>query len=767
MSIDFLKKYFFGDVQSSSDVSSVAFQQSALRILLALTLCIFLVSEVHFLFTAGDYSFLAINSVYLAALIGLLYLSRRYEKATAILFLFTLVTASILLLTLSNEFHAEKYALISLYSLPLITRLLFTFKASIVAMVANLYPFYLITNNSWMGSAEFLDSANLLTSADALAGASIAPSFYFQMLTFVTLNIGLPLAVSRIIQTLESHAIKMKDLNQKLNSHYAMYEEFFENTGTPSLLCDQRGKVLKANQLCRHLLTGGIKKSLAHSNITDWLTPAGENSRFAWQSDMAECTLKSDSQTHINIRRASLTEHGHLVIHLENTTELKAIQQELESTQETNSRLAHFDVLTRLPNHRHFCQQVNQRLAEHDKHVTGAMFIIRISQFKLLNKQYGKDNANKVILSFAKTLTHKLSDQAVVGRLRGVKFSCFIPLSQTYLIQKNLSELIKSILPKQITVEGNKLNMEYQVGIAYYHTDGKNAEALLERCEMALEYSNSVERFSFYNNNLENKLIEEHTLGLSLSSAIKNKHITIWLQPQVNASGDICSFEALARWQHNGQYIPPPQFISIAENLGLLPLLAENLVRALVETLTDWQKEHIHTPIAFNLAGQELMNDGFFAFLMALVTDKPWLKDRLELEITETSPVMTHPLVHKRLRSLSQYGYSIAIDDFGTGQASLGQLVDIPANILKIDRRFVFPLPHDQRHVDIVKSTIQLAKSLDMKVIAEGIETKEQATLLIAMGCNTLQGYYYGKPSPMTDWTSHSNAKAKTLRMVY
>ena len=152
---------------------------------------------------------------------------------------------------------------------------------------------------------------------------------------------------------------------------------------------------------------------------------------------------------------------------------------------------------------------------------------------------------------------------------------------------------------------------------------------------------------------------------------------------------------------------------------------------------------------------------------MALVTDKPWLKDRLELEITETSPVMTHPLVHKRLRSLSQYGYSIAIDDFGTGQASLGQLVDIPANILKIDRRFVFPLPHDQRHVDIVKSTIQLAKSLDMKVIAEGIETKEQATLLIAMGCDTLQGYYYGKPSPMTDWTSHSNAKAKTLRMVY
>jgi EAL domain-containing protein (putative c-di-GMP-specific phosphodiesterase class I) len=139
----------------------------------------------------------------------------------------------------------------------------------------------------------------------------------------------------------------------------------------------------------------------------------------------------------------------------------------------------------------------------------------------------------------------------------------------------------------------------------------------------------------------------------------------------------------------------------------------------------------------------------------------------LELEITETSSVMTHPLIHKRLRSLSQYGYSIAIDDFGTGQASLGQLVDIPADILKIDRRFISPLPEDQRHIDIVKSTIQLAESLNMKVIAEGIETKEQANLLAALGCHTLQGYYFAKPSPLSDWTAKDNAKAKELRMVY
>jgi diguanylate cyclase (GGDEF)-like protein len=661
-----------------------------------------------------------------------------------------LLISGFLLLALNDEFYAQKYALISLYSLPLITRLLFSFRASLIAMILNLYPCYLIMTESL--NTPLID---------------ISSSFYFQLLTFVTLNIGLPLVVSRILNTLEKNALNMRQLYQKLNDNYALYEEFFENTGTPTLLCDQRGKILKANQLARELLSDSEPNDFSNSTITNWLSPTGDAGKFFWQSNIAECTLKHKANVHIEVRRASLTQHGYYVLHLQNTTQLKAIQQELENTQQTNSRLAHFDLLTLLPNYRHFCSQVNQRINEQERHLTGAMFIIRISQFKLLNKQYGKDNANKVILNFSKMLQKKLSEHTVIGRLRGVKFSCFVPLSQAYLIQKNLSALIHSVLPSQISVDGNRLNMDYQVGIAYYHTDGKTAEELLEHCEMALEYSSPTERFSYYNQNLENKLIEEHKLGLTLSSAIKNKQIRIWLQPQVKPNGQICSFEAFARWQNNGQFVPPTTFIKIAEKLGLLPLLAENLVRELVNTLSTWHKEHIYTPIAFNLAGQELMNDAFFALLMTLIADNPWLKDMLELEITETSSVMTHPLIHKRLRSLSQYGYSIAIDDFGTGQASLGQLVDIPANILKIDRRFVSPLPGDQRHVDIVKSTIQLAESLGMTVIAEGIETKEQATLLAALGCTTLQGYYFAKPSPLSDWTTNDNAKAKELRMVY
>ncbi|MEP0071994.1 MAG: phosphodiesterase [Marinomonas sp.] len=750
MFITFLKNYFLVDSNQPFGQDHKPFQQSVLRILLALTTSIFAISEFHSLLSAEEGIMLGTNSVYLVILIGLIGLSTKYTQATAVLFTMTLITSSFLLLTLSDEIDAKKYAIISLYSLPLITRLLFSFRASLVAMAINICPFYLIVS-------EYLAPTNV----------SSTPSFYFQLLTFFTLNLGLPLAVSRIIYTLENNAKKMQSLYQKLNDNYALYEEFFENTGTPTLLCDQHGKLLKANQLARELLTDNQTSNFSNSKISDWLSSGANNGKFFWQSNVAQCTLKNNPETHIEIRRATLDRHGHYVLHLQNTTELRAIQQELEYTQQTNSRLTHFDLLTRLPNHRNFCRQINERINAKDTHLTGAMFIIRICQFKLLNKQYGKDNANRIILNFAKSLQSNLSEKAIISRLRGVKFACFIPLNQTHLIQKNLTTLIRSVLPKQLSIDGNRLNMDYQVGIAYYQTDGKTAETLLEHCEMALEHSSSTDRFSYYNYDLENKLIGEHKLSLKLSSAIKNKEIKIWLQPQVSQNGQICSFEALARWKNGNQFVSPVVFISIAEKLGLLPLLAENLIRELVSTLSEWHKEHIYTPIAFNLAGQELMNDSFFALLMSLISDKPWLSELLELEITETSYVMTNPLIHKRLRSLSQFGFSIAIDDFGTGQASLGQLVDIPANILKIDRRFIDPLPNDQRNLDIVKSTIQLAESLNMKVIAEGIETKEQANLLIALGCHTLQGYYFGKPSPLSDWTSKNHEKAKELRMVY
>lgn len=762
MLIDFLKTFFLIESEQLNQHNKITFQQSALKILIFVTLLVFLFVEINSLFIPsfeGKTFFLTINTSYLTILIGLLLYCRRYTFIVSVLFLIALATTGIVLVTLTTNTNAIKYGLISLYSLPIIARLFFNFRTTLAISLANIGSFYLVV----------LMTHSLEQTNDGMLPAFT--SFYFQLLTFITLNFGLPFAVSRIIYTLENNATHLESLYRRLNRNNTLYEEIFEHTGTPTMLCNKVGKILKANQLARNLLSDKLiqQNKIENSQIQHWLKPTGDRSeRYFWQSNTTECMLKHNPDLLVEMHRVNLTNHGHYILHLQNITHIKALKLQLENSQQTNSRLVHFDALTRLSNLQHFCSQVNNKLLSEKQHYTGAMFIIRISQFKLLNKQYGKDNANRLILSFAKILQNKLSDQTFICRLRGVKFACFVPLGQTYLIQRNLSALIQSTLPDQIKMDGNLLNMEYQVGVSYYQTDGKTAEALIERCEMALEYSSSIERISYYSNQLENKLMEEHRLGLELSNAVKCNDIVLWLQPQVRPNGDICSFEALARWQRSdGSFISPMVFIHLAEKLGLLPTLAESLLRSLIPILEEWHKEQIYTPVAFNLAGQELMNDMFFAHLMSFSADYPWLGKMLELEITETSPVMTHPIVHKRLKALSQYGFTIAIDDFGTGMASLGQLIDIPASVLKIDRRFVAPLPNDQRHLDIVKSTIQLATSLNMKVIAEGIETKEQADLLSSLGCNTLQGYYFGKPAPITDWTENNNAKAKGLRMVH
>lgn len=760
MLLKFLKEFFVVSDSEHESGNSESFRISALRILLVACLLVVAVFTVHSVIRLDGFNdgftFASLGAVYIIVITFLLANSRRSQSFSSMALIALLGATGISFMTFASSPSGIEFGVITLYSLPLVVRLFYSFKASLVFSTVNLLTFSVDLYVNAGSRQTYLLSEGIST-------------MYLQMMIFMLLNFALPLAVSRVIQTLQSTISRLKVLATSLNHHSDLYEEIFEHTGTPTLLCDKRGVVLKLNQKALDLFPNVDSEVIEGSKINDWIASTSDSSnRFFWQKNVSECVLKSNTKSFLEVHRSTLTTHGHYVLHLQDVTHLRALTEELETTQQTNSRLAHFDSLTRLPNHQNFCNQVNHRINNVSDYYTGAMFIIRISQFKLLNKQYGREQANKVILNFSRTLQASLSDKTICGRLRGVKFACFMPLGQTYLIQRNLRTLIKSVLPEQIRINDHVLNIDYQIGVAYYHHNNETAEELLERCEMALEYSTSAERIAFFDQQLETKLIQEHKLGLALADAIKNKKIEMWLQPQVISSGDIRSFEALARWRlDDGSFVSPITFIKLAEELGLLPKLAENLLRQLVAVLETWHNESIKTPIAFNLAGQELMNDVFFALLMSMTSERPWLSDMLELEITETSPVMTHPLIHKRLRALSQYGFSIAIDDFGTGQASMGQLIDIPANILKIDRRFVAPLPDDKRHLDIVKSTIQLAKSLSMSVIAEGIESREQANLLIGLGCDTLQGYYYGKPSPISDWTQNNNEKAKQLRMVY
>ncbi len=758
---NYIKNFFLISSKQLSKYDTKTSQLSALKIILAcgfLSIISIVLHNIWYAIQESNTPAIIVDVIYLVASFLPFIIFKQSPQRSAKYCLLVIASSGIVFAATIKNQHILHISLILMYIMPTLGGLFFSVRFAITLSAINLVT---------LGFILLGAKVNLFPNVDITLPFSFE---YLHIFIFMAFNVALPFAAMRILYSLNANSKHMQSLYRRLNRNYALYEEIFEHTGTPTLLCNRHGKVLKANHKAKEFLAKGNINSIENSMINSWMSPISKASsgHYFWESNSTECSLKSSPDVHLELHRSSLTAHGHYVLHLQNITHLKALKLELVNTQETNARIVQFDSLTSFANHNHFCSEVNKRLRKHEAVNTGAMFIIRINQFKLLNKRYGKEQANKIILAFSKSLQNKISDQAIIGRLRGVKFACFVPLSHTYFIQRNLSSLINSILPEQLKIREDLLTIQYQVGVTYFPADGKNAEDLLEHCEMALEYTSEAERISYFDHEIEENLFEEHQLGMELNAAIKRNDIRIWLQPQVNQLGEIQSFEALARWQKkDGSFVSPMVFIRVAEALGLLPKLAENLLRELVSILHVWHRERINTPVAFNLAGQELMNDSFFALLMSLNADHPWLSKLLELEITETSQVMTHPLIHKRLKALSQYGFSIAIDDFGTGQASLGQLVDIPANILKIDRRFIDPLPDDARHLDIVKSTIQLANSLNMKVVAEGIETKQQANLLISLGCHTLQGYYYGKPTPSQEWTENNHAKAKELRMVY
>ena len=203
-------------------------------------------------------------------------------------------------------------------------------------------------------------SKSLSITAD---GEASFANLYAQLMVFALFNFALPLAVSRLIKTLQKSISRLKELAQTLNHHSDLYEEIFEHTGTPTLLCDKRGIIIKLNQKALDLFPGVDSDTIEGSKINDWIASISDSSnRFFWQSNVSECVLKSNTQNSLEVHRSSLTTHGHYVLHLQDITHLRALTEELESTQQTNSQLAHYDALTRLPNQQTFCHQVNHRI---------------------------------------------------------------------------------------------------------------------------------------------------------------------------------------------------------------------------------------------------------------------------------------------------------------------------------------------------------------------------------------------------------------------
>lgn len=413
---------------------------------------------------------------------------------------------------------------------------------------------------------------------------------------------------------------------------------------------------------------------------------------------------------------------------------------------------AHHDALTSLPNRTLFQDRLEQSIkkAKRNKSKVGLLFI-DLDNFKEINDSLGHDVGDKILKIVTKRLNTSKRSSDTLARLGGDEFMITVEeLHHTQDLSSIANKVLQS-LSQPMDVDDHTLYVTSSIGISIYPDDDVLPLNLLKYADSAMYKAKAEGRnnFQYYNSKLTELAFERVVMETNLRSAIKNNEFVVFYQPQVNGKTNrLEGIEALVRWNHPQMgLVGPSKFIRLAESTGLIIEIDTYTMKTAMTQISNWYKQGLNPgKIALNISINQLNQKDFTEKFKHMLEETHCKHDWVELEVTE-SQVMTHPEeTITILESIRNLGIELAIDDFGTGYSSLAYLKKLPINKLKIDQEFVRDLPDNKEDEDITKAIIALAKSLNLKIIAEGVETKAQKDFIVENGCDNIQGYYYSKP---------------------
>ncbi len=415
--------------------------------------------------------------------------------------------------------------------------------------------------------------------------------------------------------------------------------------------------------------------------------------------------------------------------------------------------LAYHDTLTGLPNRRTFMERLQQMMQEPrlEEDMIAVLFL-DLDRFKLINDTMGHDFGDKLLREVTTRIQETLRSSDMVSRLGGDEFTVILNKMKSPEIVARIARKICEQLSKPFQLGKQQVYVTTSIGVALYPEDTRDVNTLIKYADTAMfqakEQRNS---FKFYESGMEVLVAKRMELENEMRRALEGDEFTLHYQPQVNAqSGEIEGVEALVRWQHPEKgMISPADFIPLAEETGLIVPLGEWVLRHACLQLKEWlDKGYPPLMLAVNISSRQLEEAKFDQVVLTIQCETGVPKGHLELEITESAIMKNPEKVIPALEELKKQGIELAIDDFGTGHSSLNYLRRFPVDTLKIDRSFVNDIGKSEEDTILVNGIIALAKSLKLKVIAEGVETKEQQEYLKNQNCDRLQGYYLFKPMP-------------------
>jgi diguanylate cyclase (GGDEF)-like protein/PAS domain S-box-containing protein len=419
---------------------------------------------------------------------------------------------------------------------------------------------------------------------------------------------------------------------------------------------------------------------------------------------------------------------------------------------ETLDYLALYDGLTGLSNRTLFLERLTQYIhAASDGQGKVAVVVSDLERFRAVNDSFGRQTGDVLLTQFSDRLAGSVPDRQQVSRLGADHFAVALPWVKNGLdAARLLASLAKTCFSEPFMVGETELLISAKAGLALYPEDGTDAETLLRNAEAALKRCKQTgERFLFFEQKMTERVAANLSLENQLRRALDRDEFRLHYQPRVDVqSRRILGMEALLRWQSKDRLVPPFEFIPLLEETGLILEVGTWALQRAVLEHQNWLAAGILAPrVAVNVSAVQLRQRDFVARVRRAV-EQGATPTGLDLEITES--MVMHDIADNidKLRAIRELGVDVAIDDFGTGYSSLAYLARLPVGSLKIDRSFINAMLKDENSMTLVATIISLAHALGLKVVAEGVETEEQASLLGHLRCDQMQGYLFSKPLP-------------------
>ncbi|KGX91288.1 diguanylate cyclase [Pontibacillus halophilus JSM 076056 = DSM 19796] len=561
--------------------------------------------------------------------------------------------------------------------------------------------------------------------------------------------------------TLIQYEAKVESTSLRLKMADQMYRSIIESANDGVVTVDERGEILAWNEAAEQIFryTSGaimhesfakvVPTALQDEETHHSESPRRIQERYVGKTVELEGVRSSGERFPIELSLSTFhsSEDTYYTGIIRDITERREAEEQIQ-------KLIYQDDLTELPNRRMLLEQIDSCVSQaklHDEQV--AVMFIDFDRFKQINDVYGHRVGDKLLIEIAKRTKSCLTEKDTLARQSGDEFVVVLP--QTTHYQAGLiADKIISAYREPIWVEEIELYSTPSIGISLYPEDG-TSDALITHADTAMYQAKKEggNRYFFYTQEINDAISKKMVIETGLRKALENKEMELYYQPKVDvSSGKVNGFEALVRWNHPTLgTVSPAEFIPLAEETNLIIPLGEQILLQACTVFHDWlQQGYSFTHISVNISAVQFNQPTFISTIQRVLEQTGLAPHYLELELTE-SVVQNFNRARPILEKLKEMGIKLSLDDFGTGYSSLSYLKEFPLDTLKIDRSFIRTVDYNTKDQAVVDTIINMASKLNLNVVAEGIETKNQLKFIQQQSCHEYQGYYFSRPLPAAE----------------